>query len=138
MTLGFYLYSLLTKTPRVRVVVKNEHDETLLVKPWTSSDAWSFPGGGVERGESYESAACRELREETGIIASDDQLKQIGKIHIWGHEETVFLLRVPSKSLSDVLPRPFEIQEAAWFSKTSTPKLESLAGQIYAKMDTNQ
>lgn len=28
---------------------------------------WSFPGGGVERGEDFEEAAVREFTEETGL-----------------------------------------------------------------------
>ena len=38
----------------------------LLVRP-SSRPAWTFPGGGVERGETPEAAARRELAEEIGF-----------------------------------------------------------------------
>ena len=33
-------------------------------------DYWSLPGGRIEAGESAEQAACRELNEETGLVAN--------------------------------------------------------------------
>ena len=34
-------------------------------------DFWATPGGGLEPGETFEGAALRELKEETGMVRSD-------------------------------------------------------------------
>jgi len=43
-----------------------------------TQNAWQFPQGGIDPGESEEFAALRELREETGI--SPDKLRALGQI----------------------------------------------------------
>jgi 8-oxo-dGTP pyrophosphatase MutT (NUDIX family) len=35
---------------------------------------WELPGGGIDPGESYREAAVRELREETGILITPEQV----------------------------------------------------------------
>ncbi|KRF37652.1 NUDIX domain-containing protein [Nocardioides sp. Soil805] len=48
-------------------VLLQERDEHAPVEP----DTWCLVGGGVEEGESPETAAHRELEEETGIVCDD-------------------------------------------------------------------
>lgn len=42
------------------------------------SPRWDIPKGGVEPGETLRAAACRELIEETGLVAAPDALKDLG------------------------------------------------------------
>ena len=61
-----YFFMTRGMTLGVRVLVKNNKDEVLLVRH-TYVPGWHLPGGGVDRGEDVETAAGREVFEETGI-----------------------------------------------------------------------
>ena len=54
------------------VLLFNEKNEILLEER-LDDGYFDFPGGGIDLGETAEEAACRELFEETGLIA--DELK---------------------------------------------------------------
>lgn len=51
----------------LKVIVRNRANEVLVVKE--KGSAWSLPGGGIDHGESLETALKRELYEEVLINA---------------------------------------------------------------------
>ncbi|NPU15341.1 NUDIX domain-containing protein [Bradyrhizobium sp. 83002] len=59
--------------PSSRLLVLDPQDRLLLFKfvhlagTLAGQQFWATPGGGLDPGESYEAAACREMFEETGI-----------------------------------------------------------------------
>lgn len=82
-TLAFWLsYPLLFVYLRIgwrtRLIVVAE-DEILLVKGWLGSGQWQLPGGGLHYQEEPAKGACRELKEETGIISEPTALKLLFK-----------------------------------------------------------
>lgn len=58
--------------PCVGIMLVNDDNNVFIgkrIKP--VSDSWQMPQGGIDKGEEPETAAWRELREETGVTSAE-------------------------------------------------------------------
>ena len=110
-------------------LVKSEHDDLLLI---FRRGKWDLPKGKLDKGETLEACAVREVEEETGL----KKLKLIAPLLITYHtyhEGTKFVLKeshwysMQTKADQQLVPQTEEdIQEIKWVSnKELKPYLEN-------------
>ncbi len=101
------------------VWLTNDDGEVLLVRN-DGDDGWADPGGKVELGEEYETAARRELREETGVECELTGLREVHVIENTAPDAAsifeVIVIFDGAYAGGDVRPREGEIAAAEWFS----------------------
>jgi len=87
-------------------------------------NAWALPGGFVDEHEDLETAAIRELAEETGIgISKAEQLQAFGKPHRdpRGHMVSVAFFAYADENATAIAAD--DAADAQWFSINDLPEL---------------
>ena len=115
-------YWFIVRPTRMGVKCLIEHqNKFLFIRNSYGSKRWTIPGGGVNRGESLESAVIRETREEVNITPSN--LINIGTyIHQkeYKHDSlTIFYTKTQSPKFTI---DPVEIEEARWMTFDEVPQ----------------
>ncbi|GEP51743.1 NUDIX hydrolase [Flavobacterium noncentrifugens] len=114
-------------TVDVVLIKSTENSQQLLLiqrKKEPFQNFWALPGGFVDENEDLETAALRELSEETGIqISSATQLKAFGKPHRdpRGHMVSVVFFAFADENAVAVAAD--DAFDAKWFSLNDLPKL---------------
>lgn len=110
--------------PSVAILAENARNEILLVKRNTEpgKGGWSLAGGFLEMGETPESGAIRELKEETGLTGIQPTLFDV-KIHLNGYFGDILIVvyRMILQSF-EILPGD-DVQDARFFKIDERPQL---------------
>lgn len=93
------------------------HDGAVLVVHRPRYDDWSLPKGHLNRGESWEEAALREVREETGVrCAITSAPYPVSYLIASGVPKLVlFYAMAPTKVPKKLTGDPSEVDEVAWW-----------------------
>ena len=119
----FRLYARSTRgmTLGVRGAVINAAGEVLLVEH-TYVHGWHLPGGGVELGETTETAMARELVEEAGVrVTAPPRLVAIHANLGRFRGDHVLLYRIDSWETCPATSRG-EIHQIGWFAPDALPE----------------
>lgn len=113
-------------------VATDARGRILVVRTTYLGPGWMLPGGRVERGETPQSAAARETREETGISVAVERLLLVDARRA-RDVSFVFGARTIGGELE---PQLGEIAEAGWLTRDeiaeSSPRLHRLLETIEA------
>jgi len=105
------------------LLVKDDKILLAMKKRGFGMGKWNGIGGKVEEGETIESAAAREVREEIGVMANPAKMEKVGNVEFyfkdkpeWDQQMHVFLVK-------DWEGEPKESEEMApkWYSQNEIP-----------------
>lgn len=119
-----------------RVILLDHEQRVMLLRYDENQGFWATPGGALELGEDYPTAALRELREELGIedVELGPQLAERSKQHHVGGQpvrqvERYYLARVDADDIDPArATQPDEIRERRWWALT---ELHTTAERVY-------
>ena len=100
----------------------------VLLQKRTDKDCWSFPGGVMDLGESFEETAVREVREETGLDVTVQELvgvysKYSDEYHNGDKSQPVLVLFKCSIIGGDLRCDGDETSELMYFDLNDMPEL---------------
>ncbi len=116
-----YFFIFRPNTRGVKCIIEN-NGKLLMVKLNYAHHKWTFPGGKVEKNESFLDAAIREAKEETGIDAIN--VKYAGSYEStreYKRDRVEIYVASTEKPDARVI-EPTEIEKVEWFDRLNMPQ----------------
>lgn len=123
--------SLPKKKVAVKVIIKSDNGNVLLVKP-DYKDTWQLPGGGVDAGEDPKFAAIREAKEEVNITIDPSELAVIGTVFKVS-EDYLSLVYEYQKVVDEDVDCSVEDEEIEKYEFTAPSDVAKLLPNYYAE-----
>jgi ADP-ribose pyrophosphatase YjhB (NUDIX family) len=113
------------RTLGVRAIVRDPAGRIALVRH-TYADPWYLPGGGVKRGEGFDAALHRELREELGLAdAAIERVLGVYHSRREGKDDriVIFVASIDAAQAARLTAADrMEIEQAGWFALDALPQ----------------
>ena len=109
-------------TVGMRAICYEAETNSVLLVQHMYTDDWSLPGGGIETGESFDTALVRELLEEAGLICKDYQIIDIYHNNSISKRDHVVICLVNkwTEEIDHTRPK-FEIMKTDWYQIDDLP-----------------
>jgi len=106
------------------LISDNAKSKILMVKN-VDNNNWSLPGGAVEEDESFEFAAIREVKEETGYDIKVYGIVAVNEAQLMKYNEHALFITFRAEIIggTNELSRPKEIKEIKWIDADKADEL---------------
>ncbi len=91
---------------------------------------WTFPGGGIEFGESSDHAVVRETKEETGLEITPTKLIKVHEMIVPENKVHRIIFFYLAKVVGGELKTTEEISEWRWMTPDDIAKLDNLGHSV--------
>jgi 8-oxo-dGTP diphosphatase len=125
------------------ILTEKENDMWVLLiqrKREPFKDYWALPGGFVDENETLEEAIVREVREETGIILSLNEIQQFKAYsdpHRDPRQRTITMVFVAFVASDIFFEAGDDAKKAQWFALSKLPLLAFDHGLILQDITSN-
>lgn len=107
----------------VGVVVTRGREVLLVRRRHHGAGSWATPGGYLDRGESFEACAIREVAEETGLRVTDVAFHAVtNDVHEDGKHNVTIWLTARCETGEAKVAAPDELDAVGWFAWDALPE----------------